>query len=165
MSVQLNNPILQTEGKFSIRLLQDHEEVPYDLLLLADETREAIDKYVEGSALFVLALMGVLAGIYVLTTADRDNAEIKNIAIDTRFQGCGLGTSLLHHASEFAKSAGFKALLIGTGDAASKQLKLYKKLGFKPYKIRRNFFIYNYPEPIFEAGVQLKDMIVLRKKL
>jgi len=65
-----------------IRQLSPQEPIPYGLLLLADETREAIDKYI--------------------------------------------------HLS-------------------------------KIYGVRKNFFIDNYPHPIYDRGIQLKHMIMLKK--
>jgi ribosomal protein S18 acetylase RimI-like enzyme len=48
---------------------------------------------------------------------------------------------------------------------AAKQLALYQKVGFKKIGVRKSFYVENYPEPIFEKGVQLRDMIVLKKEL
>jgi hypothetical protein len=44
-------------------------------------------------------------------------------------------------------------------------LSIYKKAGFIEFDIRKDFFIQNYAKPIFEDGVQLKDMAVLKKIL
>lgn len=41
----------------------------------------------------------------------------------------------------------------------------YEKCGFVKFGIRRNFFLENYDHPIYEDGVRLVDMIVLRKVL
>ena len=46
-----------------------------------------------------------------------------------------------------------------------KTLNFYKKRGFIEYTRIRDFFIQNYPHPIIENGVQLKDMIYLKKDL
>jgi ribosomal protein S18 acetylase RimI-like enzyme len=71
----------------------------------------------------------------------------------------------LQHATATAKAAGYKSLLIGTADTATQQLKLYQKEGFERYKVLKDFFIDNYPIPIYENDVQLKDMILLKKML
>jgi len=42
---------------------------------------------------------------------------------------------------------------------------LYKKEGFEVFGVRKNYFVDNYPEPIYENGTQLKDMIMLKKEL
>jgi len=68
-------------------------------------------------------------------------------------------------ANQIAKEKGFKKIIIGTGDAGIKQLYLYQKVGFEIYDIKHRFFIDNYPEPIYENGIQLKHMIMLKKDL
>ena len=36
----------------------------------------------------------------------------------------------------------------------------YQKLGFNMTEIRRDYFTQNYPEPIWENGIQCKHMIM-----
>ncbi|BDD05209.1 GNAT family N-acetyltransferase [Aureibacter tunicatorum] len=148
-----------------IRLLNKGEAVPYDLLLLADESKEAIDKYIFGSDIYLLEHEGDILAVYVLARIDDRQSEIKNIAVKDAWQGKGLGKMLLQDACEKAKSIGCKQLLIGTGDASLKQLYIYQKAGFEMSFIRHNFFLENYPCPIFENGLQLKHMVVLAKGL
>lgn len=60
---------------------------------------------------------------------------------------------------------GFHSLLIETGDASQRQLELYRRKGLNNYEIIKDFFINNYPKAIYENEMQLKDMIVLEKKI
>ncbi len=151
--------------KGNVRKIQENESIPYNLLLLADETKEAIDKYINLSEIFVLEKNDEFIGIYVLQPIDEENVEIKNIAVDEKFQGQGIGTYLLKDAEKRAKKEGFKILTIGTADAGKKQLYLYQKVGFEIYGKKKNFCIDNYPEPIFENGIQCIDMVMLKKQL
>ena len=41
------------------------------------------------------------------------------------------------------------------------QLAWYQREGFRVFAIERDFFLENYPEPIYEQGIQLKDMLRL----
>jgi ribosomal protein S18 acetylase RimI-like enzyme len=148
-----------------IRLLEKDAKIPYDLLLLADETIEAINKYIHQSDIYVLDRNNAIIAVFVLQPLCCDTVEIKNIAVDTAFQGQGIGQELLKDAINLAKEKGFKQIIIGTGDAGIKQLYLYQKVGFEIYDIKHRFFIDNYPEPIFEKGIQLKHMIMLKKDL
>jgi aminoglycoside 6'-N-acetyltransferase I len=148
-----------------IRLLEKDKKVPYDLLLLADETIEAINKYIHQSDIYILDRDDVTIAVLVLQTICSETVEIKNIAVDTAFQGQGIGQVLLKDAINLAKRKGFKKIIIGTGDAGIKQLYLYQKVGFEIYDIKHRFFIDNYAEPIFENGIQLKHMIMLKKDL
>lgn len=148
-----------------IRRLNKDEEVPYDLLLIADETIEAIDRYVKNSEIYILEKENKMIAVYVLQSINKTKIEIKNIAVDEKHQGQGIGKFLLRNASDKAIGKGYKTIIIGTGDASTKQLQLYQKEGFEIYDTKKNFFIDNYPEPIYENGMQLKHMIMLKKEL
>jgi aminoglycoside 6'-N-acetyltransferase I len=134
-------------------------------LLLADETRQAIDKYVFDSEIYVLEQENKIIAEYVLQPISSSEIEIKNIAVRTEYQGQGIGKLLLRDATGKAEEKGFKTIIIGTGDVAPKQLYLYKKEGFEVFDVKKNFFIDNYPEPIYENEIQLKHMIMLKKEL
>jgi len=148
-----------------IRLLEKDKAIPYELLLLADETIEAINKYIHQSDIYVLDRDDTIIAVLVLQTICCDTLEIKNIAVDTAYQGQGIGQGLLKDAINLAKEKGFQKIIIGTGDAGIKQLYIYQKVGFEMYDIKHRFFIDHYPEPIFENGIQLKHMIMLKKEL
>lgn len=150
---------------FIIKRIHKDEEIPYDLLLTADETIEAIDKYIKDSEVYVVERENKIIAVYVLQIINKTEIEIKNIAVDRKHQGQGIGKFLLQDASNKAMGKGFKIIIIGTGDASSKQLHLYQKEGFKIYDRKKNFFIDNYPEPIYENGMQLTHMIMLKKEL
>ena len=45
------------------------------------------------------------------------------------------------------------------------QFALYQKMGFEIQEIWKNYFVNNYPEAIFEHGIQCKDMIRLSMDL
>jgi ribosomal protein S18 acetylase RimI-like enzyme len=148
-----------------ISLLEKDKKIPYDLLLLADETIEAINTYIHQSDIYVLNRDNKIIGVFVLQKICSETVEIKNIAVDTAFQEQGIGQELLNNAITLAKEKGFKQIIIGTGDAGIKQLYLYQKVGFEIYDIKHRFFIDNYPDPIYENGIQLKHMIMLKKEL
>src|SRR5690606_12861387 len=100
-----------------------------------------------------------------LCKTDNETIEIKNISVQSSYQGKGLGTLLLKHAIDKAKSSGFKRIVIGTGNSSIGQLYLYQKAGFRITQIKRDFFRTNYDEPIIENGIECRDMIVLMKEL
>lgn len=148
-----------------IRQLDKDEGIPYNLLLLADPTEEAINRYIFNSDIYVLELGNNIIGVFVLQAISKDEVEIKNIAVATDYQGRGLGRFMLRNIALRAKGKGFKAITVETGDASTRQLRFYQEEGFKLFGVRKNFFVDNYPEPIYEEGAQLKDMIILRKLL
>lgn len=96
-----------------IRILFPHEAIPYELLLLADETREAIDRYAHDAKIYVYTQQEALIGVYVLAQIDAVSMEIS----------------------------------------------------FEIHTIKKNFFIDHYPKPIYENGIKLNHMIMLKKDL
>ncbi|NMC77356.1 MAG: GNAT family N-acetyltransferase, partial [Candidatus Methanofastidiosa archaeon] len=60
-----------------IRQLQKDEEIPYDLLLLADETIEAINRYINDSEIFIFEKDNETIAIYVLQKISDYTIEIK----------------------------------------------------------------------------------------
>lgn len=149
----------------AIRPLKKDEKIPYKLLLLADPSKELIDQYLAVSTLYIAEEAGVVYGVYVLTPVDSNIAEIKNISVDESHQGKGIGSLLLRHAQDTAREKGYKTLIIGTGNSSIGQLYLYQKMGFEICGIKKDFFIINYKEPLWENHIQCKHMILLSKTL
>lgn len=156
---------LTLERKDKIRLIQEGSKLPYDLLLLADETIEAIDKYIHDSEIYVYERDGETLGVYVYQIFDGESIEIKNIAVSKKCQGEGIGQRMLLNAIEESKKRGFKYLLIGTSNAAFRQLYIYQKVGFEIFEIKKDFYTKNYSMDLVENGLPLNHMIVLRKQL
>ncbi len=132
------------------------------LLLLADEQEDMIDRYLEKGTMFVLDDDGVKAEC-VVTDEGNGVLEIKNIATDPESQGKGYGKKLLDFVAQTYCDR-FSVLQVGTGDSPL-TIPFYEKCGFKRHHIVKDFFTTNYDHPIFEAGVQLVDMIYLQKPL
>jgi aminoglycoside 6'-N-acetyltransferase I len=151
--------------EITIRRLKEQEEIPYKLLLLADPSKKQIDKYIFSSDIYIAEKEKNVIACYVLKSIDNKSIEIKNIAVDNPNQGKGIGMLLINHACETAKKNGFINIIIGTGNSSTGQLYLYHKAGFSIVNTIKDFFIDNYDEPIFENGIQCKDMIVLSKTL
>lgn len=150
---------------FPIRRLDTSERIPYDLLLLADETVESINKYIFSCEIYLLEQENRIVAVYALQVLSKEEAEIKNIAVAKESQGQGIGKSLLKDAADRAKARGFKRLIIGTGDITSMPICFYLKEGFEKYAVKKDFFIMNFPKPIYDHGVQLRDMVMLKKEL
>lgn len=148
-----------------IRELSSEEDIPYDLLLLADPEKEVIDEYLKSSWVYVAILNDIAIGAYVLYALSNSSVEIKNIAVKEEHQNKGIGKMLLHDAIRGAKEKGFQSICIGTANSSIAQLYLYQKAGFEITAIKRNFFIDNYALPIYENDIQAKHMIMLSKEI
>ncbi|SEO94084.1 N-acetyltransferase [Paenibacillus sp. OV219] len=149
-----------------IRQLRKDEPLPYELLLLADPERQAIDAYIERSVCVVAEEDdGEIVGAYVLLDTRPKTVEIMNIAVREDKQGKGLGKRLIVHAIIYSKERGYKQLEIGTGNSSLGQLGLYQKCGFRIVSIESDYFVKHYSEPIIENGIPCRDMIRLRIEL
>lgn len=148
-------------AQLQIRNAREEEQIPYDLLLLSDETIEAVDKNLHNGELFVGEIGGKTVAAFVLKVVKNDTIEIKNLAVAEYLQGKGVGTILLEYIKKIAKKRNFEILLVGTCDQCIQEINFYKKSGFTVTDVRKDFFVANYEEPIFENGVQIKDMVML----
>ncbi|WP_337041289.1 GNAT family N-acetyltransferase [Emticicia sp. 17c] len=148
-------------NNFIISLLPQGSTIPYELLLLADPSYQAIEIYLPYSDVFVVELAHKVIGVYVLYPLNKQESEIKNIAVLEKYQGKGIGKLLLQHAIAEARKRAYKKLWIGTSNASIGQLYLYQQQGFEITELKKNFFIDNYPEPIFENGLQCKHILML----
>jgi len=139
----------------------DRQNAPMELLLLADPSEEKINEYLEKGNCFGAYEKDGLVGVYVLVLKDIETLEIMNIAVNDNKQGKGIGKLMILDAIERAKKFKAKKLVVGTGNSSVGQLAFYQKCGFKMAGIEKDYFIKNYPKPIFENGIQCKDMIRL----
>ena len=133
-----------------------------DLLLLADEQEDMINRYIDKGRMFVLDDNGVKCEC-VITDEGGGVLEIKNIATYPEYQGKGYAKTMIDYISEtFGKE--YSVLQVGTGDSPL-TIPFYEKCGFVRSHIVPNFFAENYDHPIYEEGVLLVDMIYLQKRL
>jgi len=141
------------------------EQLPYELLLLADPSKDLVNEYLKSSDIYVARYNAEILGIVVLFPLTTEAVEIKNVAVKTEFQGQGLGRFLIANAVQVAVLNRQKSICIGTANSSIGQLYLYQKLGFEITDIKRHFFTDNYAEPIYENGIQAKHMLILTRQL
>lgn len=139
-------------------------EIPWDLFLLADPSREAIEKYLQKCHVYVGKIQAQVVGGYIIKEKEKSEYELMNIAVYPAFQKQGWGTLLLKTLIEDLKKRGGKKLGVGTGTFGY-QLSFYQRVGFRVDSIDKDFFLKNYSTPIFENGIQHKDMLRLVLKL
>jgi len=133
-----------------------------DLLLLADEQEDMIDRYLATGDMFAL-YDDDLKSVCVVVAIDGDTCELKNIATYKKYQGRGYAKSLIKFISDFYKND-YKTMIVGTGEVPT-ILSFYKSCGFEKSHSIKNFFTDNYDHPMFEEGIQLIDMVYLKKDL
>ncbi len=145
-----------------IREIKTNKKQFLPLLLLADEQEDMIDRYIDRGVMFVLDDAGIVCEC-VVTDEGGGVLEIKNIATKPECQGKGYGKALVDFVA--AKYQGqYSVLQVGTGDSPL-TIPFYERCGFTRSHRVKNFFTDHYDHPIYEDGVQLVDMIYLKKPL
>ena len=133
-----------------------------DLLLLADPEEEAIDKYIDNCEVFEFYHRDILIGQGAVMELSSTVYEIKNFAIYEKFHNCGYGKILINLLCEkYLENFKNRYIIVGTSE---QRVGFYKKCGFQFSHIVKDFFITNYKQPIFENGIQCKDMFYLKFK-
>ena len=142
--------------------IKENKKQYLDLLLLADEQESMVDRYLDAGEMFVCMDPEVVGECVVLDLGD-GVFEIKNIATDPGYQGRGYGRALIEFVMAHYQGR-CRQMLVGTGESPL-TLPFYKKCGFTEHHRVKNFYTDNYDHPIFEAGIQLVDMVYLSREL
>lgn len=152
-------------------------DAPRSLLLLADPSEDKLATYLPQSRCFIAlpedsdpevlrnAASGqdALGACAVQPLAD-GGYELMSIAVAPEHQRRGIGSQLLQHVIGVFRYSGAPRLEVGTGSFGY-QLAFYQRHGFRVTAIDRDFFVTHYPQPIFEDGIQLRDMLRLTLEL
>jgi len=139
-------------------------EVPMSLLLEADPSKERIGEYLDNSICYSFMEADKTLGACVLNLVGDSTLELYNIAVRPDRQKQGIGMALLRHAIREARDDGYRHIELGTGTFGY-QLAFYQRAGFRVTEVVHDHFVDNYEEPIFEMGIQLKDMLRLSLEL
>ncbi|WP_250252923.1 GNAT family N-acetyltransferase [Chryseobacterium sp. Marseille-Q3244] len=151
--------------QYTFNKIAKDSEIPYELLLLADETVEAINQYIFKCDIYLLHDGTENIAVMALYKNSDTELEIKNIAVIESYRSNGIGSILINKAKEIARESRYEILSVGTSDTGFQQIRFYERNGFKKAGIRKDFFIKNYPFPIYENGLQMRDMIILEYTL
>lgn len=132
------------------------------LLLLADESEEMLDKYLNSGDMFVFSENGAVVGECVVL-AGNGICELKNLAVLPACQRRGYGRRIVDFVCERYADR-YAELIVGTGESPG-TLGFYHRCGFQECGRIPDFFTRHYDHEIVENGVKLRDMVLLRKKL
>ena len=152
-------------SRLVISLIVNDDDLPWELLLLADPSRELVSVYLANGECYIAKLQGELVGEFLIMPRTPDVWELMNIAVTEARQGQGIGKALLAEAIRIVRQHGAKTFEVGTGNCGFMQLAFYQKAGFRIVGVERDFFLKHYAEPIFENGIQCVDMVRLELSL
>lgn len=142
--------------------ITENKKKHLDLLLLADEQEDMIDRYLDRGRMYVLSDGGVKCEC-VVTDEGNGILEIKNIATAPAHQKKGYAKALIDFICREYKGR-FSVITAGTGDSPL-TVPFYEKCGFVRSHIIPDFFTDNYDHPIYECGILLRDMVYFKKAL
>lgn len=141
------------------------------LFRLADDSEEMIRGYYLSGELY--GLMDEETGaphgeVLVLPVAgEAGTAELKSVAISDERQGQGLGKQMITQVLERLRASGVRRVLVGTSNASLDALAFYQKVGFRLWRIERDYFSAEkgYGPECVEDGIPVRDMIWLERAL
>lgn len=143
-----------------IRQIYSDKRQFLDLLLLADEQENMIDRYLDRGEMFAL-YDGEVKTVCVVTAEGNGVYELKNIATRPEAQNLGYGKQMIAWLfKHYRKQA--RTILVGTGNVPT-TLSFYQSCGFVVSHRVPGFFTTHYDHPIYENGLQLVDMVYLKK--
>lgn len=145
-----------------IKQVTENKKEYLDLLLLADEQEDMVDRYLEKGDMFVLLEDGPKA-VCVVLEVEEGVLEIKNLASHPDHHKKGYGRRMIQFVVDTYRGR-YDILQVGTGDSPL-TVPFYEKCGFVRSHRVKNFFTDNYDHPIYECGIQLVDMVYLRQSL
>ena len=147
----------------NIMRVEDSDKRRYmDLLLLADEQENMVERYLGRGEMYAL-YDDDLRALCVVTDEGKEVFEIKNLVVRPEYRRMGYGRRLVEYVLELYQLWG-TVMLVGTGDVPS-TLRFYEQCGFAPSHVVKNFFTDQYDHPLIEEGRQLVDMVYLKKLL
>ncbi len=135
------------------------------VLLQAEESRPAL----------LWSLENLVDAVYRMDDGDslvgaatvkwrEDPCEIMELAIVPERHGQGLGRQLMAWLIVEARGRRKKTLLVGTANSSIGNIAFYQKCGLRMDHVRRDYFRY-YRRPVYENGIQIRDMLVFRYDL
>lgn len=87
------------------------DEIPWELLLLADPDESSVYEYADADYMRVAKLDDEAIGVYVVRALSPTVYELCNLAVAPSWRGRGLGRWLLGHAIGIAESKGGREIV------------------------------------------------------
>jgi ribosomal protein S18 acetylase RimI-like enzyme len=133
------------------------------LLLQADEP-EPLRGYLQVGDVYVLrgGDGDVLGATVVIIEADGPGtAELKNVAVAAERHKEGLGRRMLAEVLEDLRRRGIGRAIVGTSNAGIGEIAFYQKVGFRLWRIERDYFTpeRGYDPKKLESGLVHRDMV------
>jgi ribosomal protein S18 acetylase RimI-like enzyme len=134
------------------------------LFELAEDSPVQLDSYLGLGRVLVARLGAATVGhLQVTETGHPDEAELKNMAVQPRYQGHGIGRSLIDALFALLAHEPVATLLVATAAADVGNLRFYQRCGFRLRSVERDAFTpaTGYPAGVRIDGIELRDRVWL----
>jgi len=101
---------------------------PIDIEVLSNPEETIIKP---GGMIFFALLDGAVVGTCALIRHNDDLCEFSKMAVADNQQGQGIGTQLLIHVIDWARSRSIKTLFLETNTVLERAVRLYQRAGFR----------------------------------
>jgi N-acetylglutamate synthase-like GNAT family acetyltransferase len=132
------------------------------LLQLADESEPHVRSYYQHGVLFLLrGVDRLVRGVTLAVPHANSVVELKAVAVANGLQGRGIGRRMVEAVLADLRFAGIPRVIVGTASCAVGSLAFYQKVGFRMWRIERDFFTAarGYAAGRLEDGIPLRDMV------
>lgn len=85
--ISLKTDIIIHMNNLLIQQLKNKDQIPWNLLLLADPSKKNVQKYLGKGKLYIALIENKIIGEYIILKISKDIIELKNIAVDKKYQG------------------------------------------------------------------------------
>lgn len=150
--------------------IEEHSGPRRDLtwsFLLAEETEELVDAYLDLGRVWVARVDGDVVGHVQAVPREEDVWEVTNLAVAEAHRGSGAGRGLLERVAREARGAGVGRLTVATGGADVGNLRFYQRCGFRMTHVVQDAFTpeHGYHRPIVVDGIRLLDQVWFERRL
>ena len=132
-----------------------------ELLLLADEQWSCVERYLDRAWVYAVYAGDEVLAECAVTDEGNGIAEIQNLAVCPSRQRQGIGSKLVGYVLRRCRGR-FTRLRVRTGDSPL-TVPFYERCGFVQVARIEGDILARYDHPIFEAGTQLVDTVVLEQ--
>ncbi|WP_283679762.1 GNAT family N-acetyltransferase [Lentilactobacillus sp. Marseille-Q4993] len=148
----------------TIHVEKQATELLMSYLLLADPDKKVVSDYLTDGTLFSIRKDDKIVGVIVVVQEGTNKIEIKNLAVDPRYQGQGVATTAIRLVEKWAFERGNSTITVGTDNSSLQNIEFYHNRGFEDVFVKRGFFL-KYDLPIYENGIRATDLLMFEKKL
>ena len=109
---------------------------PFDEEVLSKPKQYIINK--GGHIFFALLNKQVVGTVALMLTEDSGVFELTKMAVSPEHRGFKIGQQLMQHCIDFAKSHGFKGLMLYSNTILENAIYIYRKYGFIEIPVEKN---------------------------